>query len=381
MSDAPAVVAPPAAQRPGKDVPGSVRILSAEQIRASYGPLRRGDLAPGSLPVADLPLRVVPAGEDVYEILDGFKRFHRWIEAGYTRVPVIIEAPMSSADHKRLLLVANAPVRTITPMDEALVVQSLMDDEHRTANATARLLGRKPRWVAGRLRFARRLSADAQSQLAQGRIGPALATALTALPAVDQDRLLEAIHLHHLRATDGAVLVAAYRAADETDRQTLLRSPAATLHPEPSPMVSPRAAELEGRLESFRRLLADLRMFAWPDDLPPPEQRRLEALHRSVIQDLLATARAVTPDSPITHPTAVQEICHESEHTSEPNKPDPDRDRYCVRQAPKRISATSDRNTQAPSADDRPTGRTRGPTGHCPTAHVLWVSRLQRCVA
>src|SRR5207249_1230235 len=129
--------------------------------------------------------------------------------------------------------------------------------------------------------------------LARGCIGPSVASALTLLPREDQDRVLEAVQMHCLKAADAVLLAQAYRIADETDRRQLLRDPAGALHPKSSPVLTPRAAELEGRLQHFRQVLADLRTFFLPLDLAPAERRRLEAIYRTLIQDLVATAQAL----------------------------------------------------------------------------------------
>ncbi len=54
--------------------------------------------------------------------------------------------------------------------------------------------------------------------------------------------------------------------------------------------TSVRAADLEQRLEEYRRSLEELSSFALPEDLAPPEQRRLEAKLRSVHHQLRQTA-------------------------------------------------------------------------------------------
>jgi hypothetical protein len=42
---------------------------------------------------------------------------------------VVVEPPGTPADHKRLILLANAPPRTLTALDEARVVCSLLSEE------------------------------------------------------------------------------------------------------------------------------------------------------------------------------------------------------------------------------------------------------------
>jgi ParB-like chromosome segregation protein Spo0J len=202
-----------------------VHFLDPAQVRTSYAALRPGAQPPHFPELADLPLRVTPTTDGAYEILDGFKRLARWREAGARTVPVVIEQPGTPAEHKRRLLVANAPPRTLTPRDEAEVVRSLVTDEGLTPAATARLLGRKPGWVEQRLLFATRLSSTAKDELGRGALRPTVAHALCALGHADQDAVLQAMARHDLRTREALTLVHAYRVADERDRTDLLRDP------------------------------------------------------------------------------------------------------------------------------------------------------------
>lgn len=312
--------APVSGECPGEspgECPGSVCVLPVDRIRASFAPLRPGEPRPRVPVLQAAPIRVVGTDDEHYEILDGFKRFERWSEAGYRWVPAILEAPMESTDLKRLLLEANGPPRTVTALDEARVVESLVKDDGLTVRTAAHLLGHKKQWAARRMLLATRLGARAQDELAHGRIGPSFAHALTALPEEDQDRLLEVVLAHRIRATDAVTLVHAYRVADETDRRGLLRDPEGTLRPAPSPVSSPRAAELEGRLEIFRRTLADLRLFTLPDDLSPGERRRLEALERSLHQELADTARTLRAESSRPQATQEKEVPHDTKRPTD----------------------------------------------------------------
>jgi hypothetical protein len=241
-----------------------------------------------------------------FEVVDGFKRLARWRETPGRLVPVMVEPPGTAADHKRKLLLANAPPRTITALDEARVVCSLVVDDGLTPGAAGRLLGHKPEWVARRIALGQHLGPTATTKLAHGELGPTLAHALTTLSFDDQDAVLAAAAAHGLREREVLALVHNYRAADEVDRRDLLCSPLASLRPDPPP-VSPRAVDLERRLEDFQRGLADFRAFALPDDLAPAERRRLDALLRCFHQQLGETARTLAPTNEPT-PTTKEEL-------------------------------------------------------------------------
>ena len=110
----------------------------------------------------------------------------RRIDAGDSRVCAIVERPLNAVEHKRLLLLANTPARTITALDEARVVASLINDDGLTPRAVANVLAKKPRWVALRLELATRLSGRASKELAAGRLPTSAAHALTSLSAEHQ---------------------------------------------------------------------------------------------------------------------------------------------------------------------------------------------------
>ncbi len=143
-------------------VAGDVRLVRIDSLRTSYGSLRPGAVPPRAEQGNELPLRVAPCPDtsenEAFEVLDGFKRVQRWREQGATIMPVVVESPARSIEHKRLMLAVNAPGRTTTALDEARVVCSLVDDDGLTATAVARLLGRKPDWVARRRAIGTRLS-------------------------------------------------------------------------------------------------------------------------------------------------------------------------------------------------------------------------------
>jgi len=107
---------------------GALRVVPIEQLRTSYALLRPG-CPRRSLtrePTA-LPIRVVPSAPGCFEVLDGFKRLRTSQEQGAAELAVVIEPPSSAAEHKRLLLAANTPARTVTALDEARVVRSLIN--------------------------------------------------------------------------------------------------------------------------------------------------------------------------------------------------------------------------------------------------------------
>jgi len=145
----------------------AVRSLPLHQPRTAFAKLRPGEGQGAPEQLAELPLRVAPAADGGFEVLDGFKRLDRWRKQGATAVPVVVERPASAIEHKRLLLLANAPPRTVTALDEAKVVGSLAQEDKLTPSGIARLLGHKPAGVESRLAISARLSDAAARRLAK----------------------------------------------------------------------------------------------------------------------------------------------------------------------------------------------------------------------
>src|SRR6266545_2892408 len=316
--------APVAPQAPGAFAAGTVGWLPVEVVHTSYARLRPGVLCIRPDQAAELPIRVAPIDDGAYEVLDGFKRLARWREGGHHQVPVVVEPPGTAPVHKRRLLVANCPPRTTTPLDEAEVVRSLIDDDGFTPAGVAHFLGHRAKWVACREAIARRLGPEGRRHLAAGRIGTRVAHALCALPTRDQDALVTAVVRHGLGAGDAVVVVDAYRVADPTDRRALLASPMDAVRPQaPPPTLTPRAVALERRLVGFAEALRELRNFTLPDDLAPAERRRLEAVHRSVLAELATTASTLGVAAPTPSPPAKEQddVRPDTPDTARPTAP------------------------------------------------------------
>jgi len=262
---------------------GSVVLVAVSQLRTTYSRLRLGNQPITLDDLRPLPLRAVPAEGNAFEIIDGFKRFASWQSEGWQQIPVIVESPGSVADHKRRLLLANAPQRTLSPLDEGLVARSLLEDDGLTVSGVAKLLGHKKKWVTQRISFTQSLSVQAQHWLSTKRIGPTLAHLLTSLPHDDQDQLLACFSRHRVSGQHQGTIVQAYRVADQIDRGRLLLAPMSVLPTATSPTLSPSCSAQEIRLKNVSQALADLESFRIPPDMSAAEQRRLTALAKTVV--------------------------------------------------------------------------------------------------
>lgn len=259
--------------------------VSVSELKATYSPLRAGNL-PLSLSEAlnPLPIRVVPTDDGHFEIIDGFKRFAAWQSEGREEIPVIIERSVSVAEQKKLLLSANSPARTLTPLDEGLVIRSLLEEDQMKPAAVAKLLGRKKKWVIQRAVMVKQLSPAAQKKLGSGEIGPTIGKLLTSLKEKEQDELLNCFSEHKLRACDQQIIIQAYRISDSSEKKELLASPAEVLSQNSRPAFSTLTNALEKRLKRGLDAIDDLQSFQIPPELSSSESRRLNALVKQFLK-------------------------------------------------------------------------------------------------
>src|SRR3989338_4138886 len=185
--------------------------VPVDRLATTLAPLR-GPRTDAGTSLAPLPLRVAPAGDGTYEVLDGFKRLARWRREGHTHVPVVVEDAGAGVVGKARLLEANTPRRTVSPMDETRVVRSLAADDHLSPTQIAKLLGRGRGWVDRRLTLGRRLTPELGRHLDEGRLSATTASTLATFPPGEQTSLAESILRHGPRAREGGRVPAPPRA-------------------------------------------------------------------------------------------------------------------------------------------------------------------------
>jgi len=275
--------------------------VPTDRLRTSFSGLRgqRSHLRPSLEP---LPLRVAEAEGGNYEVLDGFKRLGRWKAEGRTEVPVVVE-PVCGVVRKVWILESNCPERTLSPMDEARVVASLVDEDGLTPTAVGKLLGRKKTWVSRRLLLSRRLAPELAQRLDQRGLGLTVACGLCGFDRSAQLRLYQAVLRHGLRTREAVAFLDTYRAmVDAPSREALLRDPRSA---EPraldqgasplGPAASRIAAAFDTLENSFREVeAADL------SALRETERRVLEARKRQAEKTILKLALQLkeTADGP-----------------------------------------------------------------------------------
>src|SRR6266508_1004279 len=275
--------------------------VPVERLATTLAPLR-GPRTDAGTSLTPLPLRVAPARDGTYEVLDGFKRLAHWRREGHTHVPVVVEEDAGAAVvGKARLLEANTPRRTASPMDEARVVHSLAADDHVSPTQIAKLLGHGRAWVDRRLALGRRLAPELAGHLDDGRLSATTAHALATLAHAEQKRLAQSIVRHGLRAREADALLAAWRAAPDTPtREALVRDPRTATPAPGEPAVSPlgpTARELQARFLQTEHALQELThvdLAGFTD----PEQRVLEACQRRLAAQVVQLAHLFQKETP-----------------------------------------------------------------------------------
>lgn len=279
--------------------------LPIDVIDTTWSSLRSSSTRARASDLRDMPIRVV-LQDGRYEVIDGFKRLSCWKQAGVKQVPALVEQCNDDLSPKRLLLESNSPKRTLGALDEARVVNSLIEDDGLTVRTVANLLGRRKEWIIGR-RALLRLSSQAQLALSSGRINLMVARLLTAVGAEEQDAILAAIEKHGLKMREIQLLIQTWRAASDEERPGLLADPFFKRDQQGSPSHSARLKALEAKLSAIRNALDEFSNMIIPADLADVEQRRLQAICVSIQQKITQMAQSfaaassdVVPASPET---------------------------------------------------------------------------------
>ena len=365
--------APKVFATPGEEC---VHFLPISSLKKTYAVFRISGNEKVSCDLKALPLRVVATDDGHFEIIDGFKRLQAWVQEGRTRVPVVLESPGTRADHKRLLLLANRPRRTLNPLEEASVVSSLLEEDGLSVSAVAKLLGRSKEWILKRRAFVLHLSDRAQQALAQRGIGLTSASLLTGFPRADQDDLLLSAETHALTNAELLALLHTWKVTKTiAERRTFLKDPKAILKPPLPRTLSERARHLEFQLQQVQQAISDFRFLRLPEDLAPPERRRLQALYRAIhkeLKDLPApcgpTANPSSPDGPTSNGSLTQPLEVPSSAAGETTDSSHHHKEKLYVQTPLPLSESQFRR---PSIDQRNGPERLGNEDHCPTPGLV----------
>jgi ParB/RepB/Spo0J family partition protein len=221
----------------------SLRLISpSAEIRMFRSMKRYGQLA---------PVVVNRGPDDHHELLDGFKRLRAARKLGFESLRASVVAVGGHAG-KAALLQLNWTGKTVSDLEEALVVQSLCRQDGMSQVEVAALLDRDKSWVSRRLALIERLSEQVQEAIGLGLIGMSSGRELARLPRGNQQAALAAIERHRLTYRETTGLVAALISRPRWDHEAILRCEEILAQRTPPP---PRSRGKEAAI-LYRRLLA-----------------------------------------------------------------------------------------------------------------------------
>jgi ParB/RepB/Spo0J family partition protein len=187
----------------------------------------------------------VPGKDRGYELIDGFKRLRA---SRRLNKPALKSRTVefSKRASKAAIIQLNRSGRSITEMEEALVLQSLHREDGLTQMEIGVLVGRHKSWVSRRLSLIERLSEEIRDDIRLGLLSVSAGRELAKLPRGNQRSAAEAILKHRFSMREVEQLITHLLSRPRWEHQTLLASPWEIIEPKQS-----RPTGFAARLISF----------------------------------------------------------------------------------------------------------------------------------
>lgn len=170
------------------------------------------------------PVVLCPVTEHRYELLDGFKRLR-----GSRKLlkPSLAAKVLNGGVHasKAALLHMNWVGRSVSAMEEALVVHSLCREDGLSQVEIATLLGRHNSWVCRRLSLIERLCDDVCESIKLGLISVSIGREVAKLPRGNQEAALSSIQKHRLTCRETQRLISSLLSRPGWEHDAILQSP------------------------------------------------------------------------------------------------------------------------------------------------------------
>jgi len=178
-----------------------------------------------------------------HELLDGFKRLRAGRQMGLKELTVR-PLDVSLRACKAAMLNLNRVGRTISGLEESLVVHSLCHEDGLNQVEIASLLGRHKSWVCRKLTLIERLCDEAQDSIRLGLLPASIGAELARLQRCNQEHLLAAIRKQRLTWRETREVVSALLSKPQREYEDILKDPRATvLRPEEEIFVAPVAEQ------------------------------------------------------------------------------------------------------------------------------------------
>jgi len=211
---------------------------------------------------------------DGYELVDGFKRLRACRHMGKETLKArVIEAT------ERVLKAAIIQLnrgRSISEIEEAMVLSSLYREDGLTQTEIALLLGRHKSWVSRRISLIERLHEDVREDIRLGLLPASVGRELAMLPRGNQKEAAAAIIKHKFSTREAAKLIAYLLSRPRWDYHPILARPWEVVGPR-----EPRPAGFAARLISLDRICAAVAREA--KIVTPEEVKRLSGLIGSAV--------------------------------------------------------------------------------------------------
>lgn len=229
---------------------GNLRIINPKADKAMVHSLKKyGQLT---------PVVVTRNGANDYELLDGFKRLRGGRALSFTHLRSLI-LELNERAGKAVIMQLNWVGKTISSMEEALVLHSLCYEDKLSQVEIATLLGRHKSWVNRRIALIERLCDESQNSIKLGLIPVSMGRDLARLPRGNQEPLLETIHKHHLTCRETRKIAAALLMRPQYEHASILANPWELLRPEDQEGIvqdknlAPLVRELQRKLVTMER--------------------------------------------------------------------------------------------------------------------------------
>jgi len=167
------------------------------------------------------PVIVFKISSQRYEMVDGFKRLRVLRKLNYKTLKA---KPLDTGSQslKAAMIFLNWEIRSITDLEEGMVLTSLHREDHLSQTAIAIMLGRHKSWVCRRIALVERLSDDVLDHIRLGLINPTIGRELAKLPRGNQQTLLQTVLKHRLTTRQTGNLVSWLQKEPERNHATIL---------------------------------------------------------------------------------------------------------------------------------------------------------------
>lgn len=179
------------------------------------------------------PLVVCRAQNNKYELIDGFKR----LRAGCKLNKKSLKAKalnIGSQAGKAAILQLNWVGKSISQMEEAMVLHSLYHDNGLSQVEIATLISRHKSWVCRRIRLIEHLDDEVQESIKLGLIKVSVGWKLTQLQRCNQEPVLHTIRKHRLSVRQTQELITALLSRPKCEHEDLIRNPMQVVYSGPT---------------------------------------------------------------------------------------------------------------------------------------------------